>query len=45
MPQKGYIMKCAIVELGAVSRRTRDYSGNFGWDNLTFSFKRVPPNW
>jgi len=45
MPLKGCKMRHVVVELGAASKRTTDYSGNFAWDNLTYGFKRYRLIW
>jgi len=33
-------MNRSIVDLGAASKLTQDYSGAFAWDSLTYSFMR-----
>jgi hypothetical protein len=33
-------MKTTLTELGAASEVTRDYSGNYWWDNLVYDFKQ-----
>ncbi len=38
-------MDTRVVELGAVSRKTRDYSGIPYFDNLTFTFWRLRLTW
>jgi hypothetical protein len=37
-------MKLSVKMLGSITRATRDFSGDFWWDNLLFDFyKRRPP--
>jgi hypothetical protein len=38
-------MKSNVVNLGAASRKTRDFSGNNWFDALTFSFWRFYYRW
>ena len=33
-------MKTTVVELGTARKVTRDFSGAFAWDSLTYSFLR-----
>jgi hypothetical protein len=33
-------MKLTIVELGSASKVTRDWTGNFAWDGLTFDYSK-----
>ncbi len=34
-------MRLKVVELGAISRRTQDFSGNYAWDDPWFDFRKV----
>ena len=36
-------MKRTPTSLGTVSRVTRDYSGNFFWDNLIWDYQKYRP--
>ncbi len=45
MPLKGYGMKNTIAEFGSVKKSTKDFSGGWAWDSLTYSWLRVFPWW
>lgn len=38
-------MKNTVVHLGAVSKRTLDFSGNNWWDSVLFLLRRVWVGW
>ena len=37
------VMKLAIVQLGRVSKVTRDYSGDFLWDAFVYDYRKHRP--
>ena len=37
---KESIMKRTVIKLGAVSRVTKDYSGNFWWDSVVYDYRK-----
>jgi hypothetical protein len=38
-------MKLKVTELGSASKTTRDFSGNFAWDQLMYDFRTHKPWW
>ena len=34
------VMKLTIAEIGSVTGLTKDYSGNYGWDQFVYDFKK-----
>ena len=36
-------MKLSVTVLGSISHATRDFSGDFWWDNLLFDFYKRRP--
>ena len=42
---EGRFMTLGIVRLGAVTKRTLDYSGTNWWDSITFSMRKLLILW
>lgn len=38
---KEHDMRLKVIELGAISLRTKDFSGNFAWDDPFWAFRKV----